>query len=1080
VQEDGGYRIAPELRAFVVFTVQDVLSDPPFSRLDLISCRNLLIYLLPHAQAQVLAVFHFALRDGGVLLLGSAETVGNLAGRFEPISKADKLYRRIGPSRPGEIAFLRPAQDSTLTQATAGFQAGLSRQSSYADLGRRLVLQHFAPAAVLVTHDLECLFSLGPTDRFLRVAPGYPSHDLLGMARPGLRTKLHDAIKRALAQNAPVTVDGGRIIQDGSSDAFTVNVRPVHHAGEDLLLICFLAAAAPATKAPQPAVEGEANAAGIAAARITELEHELEGTRGELQGAIRDLATSTEDQKAINEEALSVNEEYQSTNEELLTSKEELQSLNEELIAVNAQLQETLERQRTTSSDLQNVLYSTDIATIFLDPALKIRFFTPATKLIFNIIPGDIGRKLGDLQSLIPDHDLQADIARVLRDEGAVEREVHAPSGKWFCRRAVPYLGHDEKHEGVVITFNDITERKAAALALEAAQRGSEAANAAKTRFLAAASHDLRQPLQTLTLLQGLLARTVEGARKKKLVDLLDETLGAMSGMLSTLLDINQIDAGIIHPEIAVIDLTALIEGLREEFTYHAEAQGLTFHVMVGKGVMVRSDARLLGQVLRNLVSNAFKYTRHGKILLGCRRRGQMVSIQVWDTGIGIADVEIQAIFEEYHQVDNPARERSRGLGLGLPIVQRLAKLLGHEIRVKSRPGRGSMFSIDVAAAEADPPASPMHTDQAEPIEAHRCGTILVVEDDPAVAKLLELFLNDEGHRVLIEADGVDALASLARAGGEPDLILSDYNLPNKLSGLQFAAAARKVLKRDVPVIILTGDISTGTVQHVTAQDCHYIVKPVKLDVLSASIQTLLPPTQLSFRPRAQPYDRAVPGAPPPVVFVIGDDRHIRDAICAVMREDGRDAVGFPDAETFMAQYTPGREGCLLVDASLPGMSGLGLIQTLHGMSDRLPIIMVTGHSDVHMAVEVMKAGAADFVEKPIAYPELLAIVDRALERSRDAAKLATWRDDAAGHINALTARQHQIMDLVLAGHPSKNIAADLNISQRTVENHRAAIMKRTGSASLPALARLAVTAALQATGDGAAPAVAREPDILV
>ena len=217
VQEDGGYRIAPELRAFVVFTVQDVLSDPPFSRLDLISCRNLLIYLLPHAQAQVLAVFHFALRDGGVLLLGSAETVGNLAGRFEPISKADKLYRRIGPSRPGEIAFLRPAQDSTLTQATAGFQAGLSRQSSYADLGRRLVLQHFAPAAVLVTHDLECLFSLGPTDRFLRVAPGYPSHDLLGMARPGLRTKLHDAIKRALAQNAPVTVDGGRIIQDGSS-----------------------------------------------------------------------------------------------------------------------------------------------------------------------------------------------------------------------------------------------------------------------------------------------------------------------------------------------------------------------------------------------------------------------------------------------------------------------------------------------------------------------------------------------------------------------------------------------------------------------------------------------------------------------------------------------------------------------------------------------------------------------------------------------------------------------------------------------------------------------------------------------
>jgi two-component system CheB/CheR fusion protein len=348
----------------------------------------------------------------------------------------------------------------------------------------------------------------------------------------------------------------------------------------------------------------------------------------------------------------------------------------------------------------------------------------------------------------------------------------------------------------------------------------------------------------------------------------------------------------------------------------------------------------------------------------------------------------------------------------------------------------------------------------------HRSGTILLVEDDPAVSQLLDLFLRDEGHRVLIEKDGADSLAMLARTGFEPDLILSDYNLPNKLSGLQFASAARKVLNRDVPVIILTGDISAATVQRVNSHHCVYMAKPVKLNALAQSIQLLLPAAPISFRQRASADHEIAPGGAAPTVFVIDDDRYIRDTICAVVRDDGRNAESYPDAEAFMAAYVAGREGCLLVDANLPGMSGLDLIQKLRGLNDPMPIVMVTGDRDVHLAVDAMKAGAADFVEKPIEYAQLLEIVDRALERAHDATKLATWRDDAASHINALSARQRQVMDLVLAGSPSKNIAADLGISQRTVENHRAAIMKRTGSASLPALARLAVAAALHASGD--------------
>ena len=193
---------------------------------------------------------------------------------------------------------------------------------------------------------------------------------------------------------------------------------------------------------------------------------------------------------------------------------------------------------------------------------------------------------------------------------------------------------------------------------------------------------------------------------------------------------------------------------------------------------------------------------------------------------------------------------------------------------------------------------------------------------------------------------------------------------------------------------------------------------------------------------------------------MIDDDRPLRDALRAVLEDDGHIVQDYADCESFLASYHPGLSACLLVDAYLPGMSGLDLLDRLATMTPRLPAIMITGNSDVPMAVHAMKAGACDFIEKPVSRDDLLASVARALEQARDSSKLLAWREDAASQMAGLTARQHQIMELVLAGHPSKNIAADLGISQRTVENHRASIMKRTGSKSLPALARLALAAA--------------------
>ncbi|MFG1462514.1 chemotaxis protein CheB [Xanthobacter sp. DSM 24535] len=1051
-REENGYRVGPDLRAAVVFTVQNVLADPPFSRLDMISCRNLLIYLGPQAQDKVVSLFHFALREGGILLLGTTETVGNAASRFEILSKSERLYRHTGRSRPGELGFSVGVGDTVRVPVRPSQGHAAARQNTLAELCRRLVLEAYAPAAVLINRKYECLYYLGSTDDYLRLAPGLPMHDLLSLAREGVRTKLRAAIQRASQEGARVVVDGGRITRNGESHAFSIAVQPVQYEGEDLLLICFIDAPAQNGKSGRPPPRRDLP-------RVAELEQELDATRMELQGAIRNLEISSEEQKAVNEEALSVNEEFQSTNEELLASKEELQSLNEELTALNGQLQETLERQRTTSNDLQNVLYSTDVATLFLDTELKIRFFTPETRLLFNLIPGDVGRPLSDLSSLAGDGALLSDATAVLKDGVPHAREIAGANSAWYLRRILPYRTPESGIGGVVITFVDITEQRRIAGALEAAKREAELANAAKSRFLAAASHDLRQPLQSLVLLQGLLAKSIEGEKGTRLVLRLDEAISAMSGMLNALLDINQIEAGTIRASVASFPIDDLLNLLKEELTYHAHAKKLVLRV-IPCGISIESDPRLLEQMIRNLISNALKYTSRGRVLVGCRRHGGLLRIEVWDTGIGIPDRELQAIFEEYHQVDNAARERSRGLGLGLSIVQRLGLLLGHRVHVRSVPGKGSVFSIDVGitpgrsrlqAAELPHAAGAPGDDRHRPAAA-----ILVVDDDPDVRSLLELSLTGEGHMVAASRDAVAALEMVERGTIRPDLILADYNLPNGVNGLQAAKQLRAKLQDRVPVIILTGDISKEAERDIALGDCVQLTKPVKPKDLAGAMERLLRPRGAGAHRQAPP---AATGAPAhaPVVFIVDDDSHVRESMRSLLEEDGRIVEDYDSCEAFLAAYHPGRPACLLVDAYLPGMNGLELLQRLHDATDRMPAIMITGNSDVPTAVQAMKAGAVDFIEKPASRSDLLAAVAQALEQSRDADKSSSRRADAESRLASLTERQRQILDLVLAGHPSKNIAADLGLSQRTVENHRASIMRKTGSKSLPALARLAL-----------------------
>lgn len=332
----------------------------------------------------------------------------------------------------------------------------------------------------------------------------------------------------------------------------------------------------------------------------------------------------------------------------------------------------------------------------------------------------------------------------------------------------------------------------------------------------------------------------------------------------------------------------------------------------------------------------------------------------------------------------------------------------------------------------------------------------MLVEDEDSLRGLAAEALREQGYAVLVARDGPAALQMLAD-GTHVDLLVTDAGLPG-INGRQMAEMVRE-RRPGLPVLFITG-YAGGALRGPLALGMEMIGKPFTLDMLAAKVRSLLAGAEPTARARAQHPAETADAAEPPVIFVVDDDHHVREMIRHVLEDAGRVVEDYADAEAFLSAYTGRREACLLVDAYLPGMNGLELLQRLRDAGHHLPAIVITGSSDVAMAVKAMQAGALDFIEKPVTRDKLLGGIGQALEQSRDSALLQAGQDAAACHIASLTVRQRQVMDLILPGHPNKNIAADLGISRRTVENHRALIMTKTGSASIPALARLAMVVA--------------------
>ena len=454
------YRLRKEVRDLVVFSVQDLLKDPPFSRLNLLSCRNLLIYLNSEAQKKILPLFHYTLRPGGILMLGSSETVGEFTSLFQSLDNTWKIYRRkeVHSSR------MQPVEFPTGLPREPSYQEGKKREKpasrNLEHLVDRAIADRFGPPAVMVDNTGNILHVAGRTGRYLEMSNGPPSHNIVEMARGRLRIQLASALRQAKTKKEHVLLRRVKFSLNGEQLSINLHVIPLDKPRE--LAGNFLVAFEDLKEDEQVEAAGENEKVDDSSyeSRINELEQELTYTRKSQQTAIEELESSNEELKSTNEELQSSNEELQSTNEELESSKEELQSLNEELQTVNAELQSKVDQLSEAQDDINNLLNSTEIATLFVDNKLRIKRYSKETEKIINLIGSDVGRPLEHQGTKLKYEHMIRDIKTVLDRLTPIEKEVQCVDGTWFNMSIKPYQTMDHRIQGAVLTFENVDIQK--------------------------------------------------------------------------------------------------------------------------------------------------------------------------------------------------------------------------------------------------------------------------------------------------------------------------------------------------------------------------------------------------------------------------------------------------------------------------------------------------------------------------------------------------------------------------------------------------------------------------------------------
>jgi len=848
VEVDGCYRISKPIREMCVFARHNVLSDPPFSQIDLISCRNLLIYLQPALQQKVMPLLHFALKPAGFLVLGSSETVSSYRDLFDVEDARHKLFAK----KPGthRVAVGRAA-GRNLGRGELGPGPGRPQQSGGpVELPReadRILLSRYVPPGVLVGDNLEILQFYGDTGPYLTPAPGKASLNLLKMAKDGLLARLRSAVNRARKEKASVRQDGVWVQSESGAREVSLEVVPVRGGG---FLIVF---EEPRLSPPLPP-KGTAEASGgeePAERQNVRLKQELAATREYLQSVVEQQDTANEELQSANEEVQSANEELQSINEELETSKEEIQSSNEELITVNDELQSRNQELNLLNNDLVNLLSSVDLAVLILGKDLRIRRFTQVAEKTFNLSPADVGRPISEIKLNLRVPDLERLLLEVIDTVSARELEVLDGRDCWYSLRIRPYKTLENQIDGVVIALIDVDTLKKLEEELRQRILDLAAADRSKNEFLALLAHELRNPLAPLrNAIELLEVSGANGAAMGQARSMMGRQIQNMTRMIEDLLDVSRITQGKVQLRRQRVDLATLLSEAVELVRPNFEARGQELSLSLPpEPVELDADPIRLEQAFGNILNNAAKFTLSGghvRVTAGLashgKRRGDAsaeVVVRVRDDGIGMDAETLAHAFDLFMQADRTLDRSRGGLGIGLTLVRRLVELHGGTVEAHSAGlGQGSELVVRLPVL---PPLTGV-----ERRGASREGTaaakvsspgslaalrVLVVDDNLDAAESLALLLRMKGYEVEVAHDGPAALE--AAASFQPEVVLLDIGLPG-LDGFQVASELRRRNSTASALIVALTGYGQAEDQR-RSQDAgfdHHLIKPVDPHVI--------------------------------------------------------------------------------------------------------------------------------------------------------------------------------------------------------------------------------------------------------
>lgn len=694
VREGDGYRVTRGLRDRIVFAPHSMLRDPPFSRLNLICCRNVLIYLKREVQRKLLEIFHYALRPGGFLVLGSAESIDNREA-FRPFHSETNIHRRhnVASSSPKLLTAMADVRGGQRFDRAGGASGIMEPGVSYGRL-HQMVLEQYGPPSILVNAEHHIVHFSEQANRYLFQPPGEPTNNVFKRIREELRVELRTALFASVRERKDIP--GRPVLMEIGGEKREVVLRvnqPDDAKVEGYFLVWF----------DERAVGGHgrpADGGGAERSGNREMEKELEETRSRLQGVIEEYETSQEKMRFSNEELQSINEELRSTMEELETGREELLSVNEELSRVNAENTSKMEELRRLTSDLNNFLVATDIATIFLDAQLHIMRFTPQAMRLFNIRPDDLGRSITDFTHVIDYDGLEADARSVLETLERIEREVRNREQEWFQLRLLPYRTAENQIKGVVVTLHNICRIKRAEA--EAREHGQQLEKLAATleQRVAEATQRTRKLASSLTL--------AEQGERERIAQMLHDDLQQQLCGLQMLIHLEQ-ESGGLKPHVAdglskvlresieltrrltvdlsppVLEKEGLAAGLRYLRRQMLTQHGVEVHLSDDRGFPIqRKDVRvLLFQLIRDLLFNAVQHSGVEEVSIYLRQVDDFLSIVVEDNGCGF-DTGI-------------LEDKSEGIrGAGLRNMTDRLTLIGGSVRIDSAPGSGCRISMKI------------------------------------------------------------------------------------------------------------------------------------------------------------------------------------------------------------------------------------------------------------------------------------------------------------------------------------------------------------------------------------------------